>query len=362
MQLHAIAYATFAAELIESLDVRGLGQENQGVGVAADNLRGIREGLESLVGRVINPLVYGIRNEFLPVIEALEYLPPLSAPPPTHTKQGASHVKAPHVLLHPSIMIFQSLVLSHTPSLVRYTTPPTATAQTVLATLLIPMIWRGLVALSHRAPVSTLCPTPPTVSPQPLSPTLRKKRLGSSTTPPTTPPLTRFSIKPPLSRPPSPPAAIVPAPAADARALYDVLTSLPRPSPNSRCVLAREAVDEAFGSLAALCALLDWEAADDQEDLEVLTADLPTVIALPVLLRIFAARQPDDHGSKEPLSIPLMLGLAEQEYRDVCLSGFGKAEECGPLVAKRVLDSLVGQQAASCDRFVRWLQGRASSD
>lgn len=146
----------------------------------------------------------------------------------------------------------------------------------------------------------------------------------------------------------------------DARALYNLFNVLPRPSENARYALAKEAVDEAFGSLAALCALLDYEAAGDLENLDAVTSDLPTVIALPVLLRIFGRGQ-DDKGSSGTWDVTSLLGVSDREYRDACLGGFGRAEESGPMVARKVVDVLKERCDVKGGRLVHWLEGRATT-
>ncbi|KIJ49581.1 hypothetical protein M422DRAFT_27948, partial [Sphaerobolus stellatus SS14] len=345
-QLYAVSYATFIAELLESLDGSKL-MELDGCGShgTAENLRHIREGLESLIGRVINPLGQGIKNELLPLIETLEHnKSPLSSP--TLTKQNSVPHKGG---LHPSVVSLQTLIPAHARYLVCLTNPPTSASQTMLATLLIAVIWRSLIALSHRAPVAVI---PPQITANAqsglMSGTLRKKR-GNTPSPATTPPASRFAIKLPPSRPPSPPMQPY-SPANDAKALFELFKQLPQPKESSKYALAREAVEEAYSGLAGLCALLDCEARGEVEDLENITNDLPTVIALPILLRMFAI---------EAGSVAAMLGVTEEEYRNACLSGFGRAEECGPLVAKRVLDTLERQEHLD-DRFAVWLEHRAS--
>lgn len=119
---------------------------------------------------------------------------------------------------------------------------------------------------------------------------------------------------------------------------------LPKPtSTEHKSSMAREAVDEAFEALGALCAMLGSldprsEVREDL-DLDLLTEGLPTLIALPILLRW------SGHG--EPQVVPAMLGIDETEYRDGCLSGFGRADECSTLVAERMVDNL--QHEASHD-------------
>jgi len=121
--------------------------------------------------------------------------------------------------------------------------------------------------------------------------------------------------------------------------LYDLLSLLPKPTPsNDANRVAREAVDEAFEALSALTALLGavdaGAGAEVREDfdLELLTDGLPVLIALPVLLRW------SGHG--EPQVIPAMLGISDAEYREGCLSGFGRADDCMGVVVPRILEVL----------------------
>ena len=119
--------------------------------------------------------------------------------------------------------------------------------------------------------------------------------------------------------------------------LYDLLNMLPKPAPTDEASkVAREAVDEAFEALGALTALLGAvdSTAEVREDfdMELLTEGLPVLIALPVLLRW------SGHG--EPQVIPAMIGIDEREYREGCLSGFGRAEECETMVAERMCEIL----------------------
>lgn len=146
---------------------------------------------------------------------------------------------------------------------------------------------------------------------------------------------------------------------ADARALYDLLNLLPRPSNDKEATrLAREAVDEAFDGLKALPPFLEavhsvipttllTDPAREHE-LEVLTAELPTLIALPVLLHA--------HGREgRTTSVADMLGLSEDEYRKGCLAGFGRAEQCADAVGQRVL-AVLRQDGESNSVLSRWLE------
>lgn len=330
-QVHALAIATFAGELLEVFDDLGLGLDGD---VRGDGLKLIREGLVSLVNRVIGPLVTGIRNELMPLIEALE------TPNVNHGAKSVATAKS-SVVYHPAIVTLQSVMPIYAKVLARYTT--STASQTTLTTFLISLTWRALVALSHRP----FLPASPPPSPK-LSLMTMKKRGSPTTTPNNTPPAGRFTIKLPPSRPPSPPVPpVLPTAADDARALYDMFCMFPRPSATKQSTrLAREAVDEAFNGLKALPALIDavhalsprklhFQSGPDTgltHDLGVLTTELPTLISLPVLLNA-------SEGAATT-SVASMLGLSEDEYRKGCLSGFGRAEECATAVAQRMLDSL----------------------
>ena len=212
---------------------------------------------------------------------------------------------------------------------------------------------RGLFAV-RKGMRSDVSPSPP---PSPRQG--GKKRRGSpSTTPPATPPASRFILKLPPSRPPSPPAAPVVATAAgDCKALLDLINQLPRPAPAgpSRFAGAGEAVDAAFKGLEALSVFLevlqtlksDFKSADSMaNELLNLTEEIPTLIALPPLLRMY--------GTRDIPPVSEMSGLSEEEYRRGCLSGFGRAEECATVVGQRVLQRLNVSPEAN-DVVLRWL-------
>lgn len=365
-QIHAVALATFAGELLESFDEIGLGVD---VDTRGESLKGVRDGLVSIVKRVIDPLLNAIKNELLPLIEALENAPPSAATSGTAGKASAA-IKSP--VPHPSIMSMQTLIPIYARALSRIIA--SAYAESALASLVISLVWRGMVALTHRASPLPSPPASPAMGTISLKSKDSKKALS---TPPATPPPSRFTLKLPPSRPPSPPspAARGPTVAGDARALYNLLNQLPKPSADKEQTrLAREVVDEAFEGLSALIALLESIQActtvvvrsssasassantspkvaplsDLEADLDILTADIPIVIALPILLRTYVANF---------RSVPAILGLAEAEYRKSCLSGFGRAEECGIAVGERVLEVLRADPAVKgSDALMRWLE------
>ncbi|THH16186.1 hypothetical protein EW146_g4412 [Bondarzewia mesenterica] len=332
VQSHALAYATFAGEAV-------------------------RDGLTTTVGRVVNPLAGGIMDELKRLIEGLETTPAASGISNGNGKTAiASKISyAPH----PSIVTLQSVMPVYARALSRYFATPTS--QATLATHLIDLLWRGLIAISHRVPPPV---TPPT-SPASLPAVVTKR--GRSSTPPTTPPASRFMLKLPPSRPPSPHTErITPSIITDARLLYDLLSTLPRPTGDSeRSRFAREAVDDAFTQLKSLIALLELVHTDrqivDAKELEIVTADMFTLIALPVLLHayVFSGQSP------KVCTVASMLGIPEEQYRAGCLSKPARAEECTVAVGKRVLGVLGQEGSASSNpeasAVVEWLKMEVAS-
>ena len=348
-QAHALSFATLAGELLEVFDELGLGLDSD---VRGDGLKSTREGLLSVTTRVIHPLVAGIKAELITLIEALE------SPASTLAPKTATSSKA-IITHHSSVVTLQAVVPIYARALMRYfSTTPT---QSHLASLEISVVWRALVALSHRTPLQLTPPSSPN-----LALVGGKKGRAVGNTPPTTPPSTRFILKLPPSRPPSPPTLhpIMPPIVGDVRAVCDLLSSLPRPAADREATrLAREAVSDACGGLKALLRLMEsvqtsttHSAEDLARELGDLTADLPTLIALPIILNAYVFT-----GEKGgPRSVPSILGLSEERYRRECLTGFGRAEECTAVVGQRVLDVLSGQPGLSSDpvaeAVIRWLK------
>lgn len=323
-QVHALALAAFAQELLETFDELGLGLDAD---IRGDGLKSIREGLISVIHRVISPLVADIRAELTPIIEALENANDGQTKAVAGIKTSTVH--------HPSIVTLRAVMPTYAKALARYTSFPISHG--ILASFLVAVVWKGLVALSNR---------PYALSAPPFLDAVPNKKVRTPppfSTPPVTPPLGRFTLKLPPSRPPSPPIAAIPASAsADAQALFDLLNTLPRPSADKEATrLAREAVDEAFDALRALSALLD--AVDKRsggagspkamaKEVHQLAEDIPLLIALPILLSTY--------GGLNPGSVATLLGFSETEYRRNCLSGIGRAEECAPVIAQRVMAAL----------------------
>jgi hypothetical protein len=344
-QSHALAIATFAQELLEAFDELGLGLDADARG---DGLKPIREGLVSVIHRVVSPLVAGIRAELKPVIEALEI--------PNHSQIKAATMVKLSTVNHPSIVNLQPIMPVYAKTLAKYTACPSSHG--ILATFLIAMVWKGLVALSNRSFVPSTPPSPI------LTPNKKIRTPPPYNTPPVTPPLGRFTRKLPPSRPPSPPTLVIPASASsDAQALFDLLDMLPRPSANNKATrLAREAVDEAFDALKALSALLDAihkksgdgrTPADMAKEISKLAEDIPLLIALPILLHAY--------GGLNSGSVADLLGLAESDYRKGCLEGIGRAEECASVIAQRVMDALQSQDETNSIVY-EWLQLETTSN
>lgn len=352
-QLHALAAADFAGELLETFDDMSLGLDNNARG---DGLKAIREGLVSLIGRVVNPLIAGIKSELMPLLESLENPVAVAvAVPKTGTKA-----------IHPSIVSLQAIMPVYARALARYTAA--LPSQTTLATFLISIIWTALVAVANRPQVKASPPTSPLGSPQ-LTPLTKRERVTFGNTSPATPPPARFSLKLPPSRPSSPPCiSVTPSAAADVRALHELMVLLPRPPAECDTTrVAHEAVDEALSDLTALATLLEtignplFKVGKSREaileEIENITADLPTLIALPVLLRSYS------RGTIESPSIPpisTIINVSEDEYRKSCLSGFGRAEQCSSIIGYSVLDFLRVQGGLQ-SLAAQWLVNRVDA-
>ncbi|ESK91046.1 hypothetical protein Moror_16351 [Moniliophthora roreri MCA 2997] len=343
-QLHGLGVANIAGELLETFDALSLGQDSD---VRGDNLRSIREGLVSLVHRVVNSLISGIRNELFPVIDVLENPNSVS---PIKSPAGAKQ--------HTAVVTLVTHMPIYAQALKRYAA--TSTAQKALTPFIISLVWRAMLALSGRPYTVVSPPSSPGVIPTALP--LTKKRRGSpSNSPPMTPPATRFTIKLPSSRPPTPPGvAFSTTPAGDARAIYDLMRLLPLPEEAS----AREATEEATNGIDALATFYevapsvlkasDRSVDERADDLEDLALKIPTLVALPILMKIDA----QGSGSDSP-SVSSILGVSEDEYRSGCLTGFGRAEECATAVGVRVCEYF---QLEGKTLLLRWLEAEIEED
>ena len=337
-QLHAVGLATLAGEVLETFDELGLGQEVDG---RSDGLKVIREGLLNLVMRVVNPLIASIQSEILPLIDGLEKPSPIG-----RTGSGLNSKNTKTSTPHPSITGLHAIVPLYAKGLAKIAAADAA--QSSLGAMLITLVWHGLVAFAHR---------PFTSNSPPASPKLASaKPKIKSITPPTSPTPRFMTILPP-SRPSTPPnhsaASSLPG---DARALFDILGLIAKPSKDKAAgLLASEAVDEAFDALGSLVSLLDLvhnnprsHAAlnfDQLEaDLMAVTDDLPTLIGLPILLRAYVVGGGSQGG--ELPSVALILGMTGEAYRANCLVGFNRADECEEVVGKHIIRVLRNDSAA----------------
>lgn len=344
-QAHALGLAAFAGELLESFDALGLGTAPEASSSSSngrstpmngnDGLRPVREGLESIITKVACPLLAQVRRELQPLLDALEQ-PPLAHSPtlkPSLTMTVKS--SSPSVTVHPAVNVLVGSMPAYARALARLV-GLSPIVHRALASCLIALHWRAMVALAHRPCIVLPMSTPPGGS-IPL-PTVSKKLFGGPT-PPGTP--SRFLMKLPTSRPPSPPSpAVVDPLVLEAKKVYDLLAALPKPSHGD----ALEAVDEGLEAFDALLALMRVRG-----DPALVPEDVPTLVALPVVLR----------AAGIAAGVPALTQLGEGEYHERCLSGFVRAAECGPLIARTVADVLDNGDDARAP-LLEWLRRRAA--
>ncbi|KDQ21525.1 hypothetical protein BOTBODRAFT_168778 [Botryobasidium botryosum FD-172 SS1] len=406
VEAHAFALATFSAEVLHALDdpiFLASSESFTGSQRSAPDsfrIRDTREGLESIIRRVLTPVLSNVKNELGAMIE--------------HNADGTVPIelqKLSHAMARVS------------PSVARCAAVPGPTASNALGSLIIGVVWKALLMLSERQ--KPVVDSVQTAGPLPAFGMLKKPRTVSISTPPMTPPASRFTaLLPSLSRPPTPPApAHPPSPAwsspstrprhlspvltavhianlsTDAQTLFNALHGLPLPAVGT---LAREAVEEAFGTFEAFITLvgyLDWWVSSRvspiegvkiksnsdpsifaatrgsrlnpmfMENLETMSDKIPTLLVLNVLLRFFPLALDAKAAAQSPKAPAYatghsLLGLSSEEYRVSCLTGFGRAEECAGVVAKAILDALYsdrGDSVTSSDNKAllhAWLEGR----
>ncbi|EEB99571.1 hypothetical protein MPER_00727 [Moniliophthora perniciosa FA553] len=270
---------------------------------------------------------------------------------PTKSPAGAKQ--------HTAVVTLVTHMPVYAQALKRYATTPTA--QKALTPFIISLVWRAMLALSGRPYTVVSPPSSPGVVPAAL-PLTKKRRSSPSNSPPMTPPATRFTIKLPSSRPPSPPgtASSTTSPAGDARAIYDLMRLLPLPEEASACEAAEEAIN-GIGALATFYEVTPSvlkapnRSIDERTDeLEDLALKIPTLVALPILMKIDA----QGSGSDSP-SVSSILGVSEDEYRSGCLTGFGRAEECAAAVGVRVCEYF---QLEGKTLLLRWIEAEIEED
>lgn len=340
-QLHALAFAAFAREILQSFDEMRLGMTGHS-DVKGDGLQGVREGFEHIITRVLNPLVATIKQGLYSIVPELEKESSDSWYPKNNQVLKPAF---PNQRYHPAFSALFSHITSQAKALERYMSIGGKLVEHSIIGVTIGLAWRGLVALAHRK-ASGLKP----ISRQNTPPSAigAKKKL----TPPTTP---RMALSFKSSRPPSP-TLISATRAADAKAFYDLLLILPRPSSSNE--LACEALDEAFEAMRSLSVLFDtldtFTGTVEDTDLDVLTKDLPTLIALPVLLNAPNV----DKGVLIKENVPGLLQMEEREYRQTCLSSFSQEEQCAETVSRQLIDVFEGRGVGKT-AITRWLRSQA---
>lgn len=378
-QAHALGIARMAAELLEALNAVS---QNAVLGTGGiDHLRGIRDGLDIILKRVVEPLVSGVNAELGPIVDTL------ATAPSDMDAQTANGV----------LSLAAALPAAAT-RLEWYTALPGNAPQSANAALLIRLVWRTLLALSCR-PLSDPFATSTTAMKKPGSregmkefagkekhtpPGLKaKKELpfvnalsharpashssvpGAATnavamnsnvvtdsngihrvpsrTPPSTPRFGRLSLPlTSISRPPSPASkAAQSAPAltplqrllADTTAVQAMLGTLSKPP---RGGLAQEAVDEAFDALEGFKNMLRWlveevgsfSTSRDKRGLQNMTKSLlhasencPALIALNVLIQLVPPAQlPRQYSSVEASLLASAESIISNEWRPIAIS------------------------------------------
>jgi len=131
--------------------------------------------------------------------------------------------------------------------------------------------------------------------------------------------------------------------------------------------LARDAVDEAFREMTGFLGFLEYLAGEstlpgpiecrlrDIGQLMAKTRETPMLLALPVLLRVALASPTPAPAISDiaPDTVSGWIGISESEYRQTCLSGFRKADECAAIVGKAFLKN----KMAGCLDWMRvWVE------
>ena len=195
------------------------------------------------------------------------------------------------------------------------------------------------MAVAHRTPPRLTPPFSLNLAPVDVN---GKRGRAVGTTPPTRPTSTWFHLKLPPPCPPSPPLSqtVVSRIVKDTRAEWDLLFSLLRPDADKETTrLARETFSDTCDGPKALLRLMEFvqmstvfSTEEFAHELGALTADLPMLFALPILLNEYVSTS--ERGGLR--SVGSKLGLPENHYRLGCLTGFGRAKKYTAAVGQRV--------------------------
>ncbi len=168
LQTYGLSIAKFSEELLQVFDELGLGNDAD---IRGDGLKSIRDGFVSIITRVVKPFISAIQRELTPIIEALENPNTTSiVKPPAGTKAS--------VVYHPSVVALQTLMPLYARALA--TSTSSVLSHATLASLLISILWKAMVAVSHRVDAR---PSPVLGPELPLLGLKRRRGSPLSTTP-----------------------------------------------------------------------------------------------------------------------------------------------------------------------------------
>jgi hypothetical protein len=375
-QLFAVSIAHAAWETCEILEQTL--ESGSWPRFAHETLRPLMDKFDSVVGRVVQPLLGGLKRDLVASFSMAEGPSPpggktvglasVTAPAAPSAPAGlpipvhaAPQPVAPRQLAIPvCLQHFASRVDASRKVLETVAAPCKDDGEAWITGVVVAVVWRGMCLLADKDTGSNGPPSPGSIA----------RALSGLATPAVTPklPLNPLSILPSraASRPPSPPRNGVAASSKDPLThallsfeglVHRLVTGLVQPptqigaDPHSEEHLAREALAEALEALTSLriassaCAspeaLLasvrrirdDVDSHDaSQAALDDALEDLPVVTLLTFLQRklnlaLVASGKPASR------TVPELWGWSTAEYERQVLSGFGAAEEWGPRFA-----------------------------
>ncbi|KAG8936286.1 hypothetical protein FRC02_003223 [Tulasnella sp. 418] len=135
-QVHAIALAHFASELLETFDTLGLGR-TAGPGQGPDGLKAIREGLENVISKVLSPLLTVLKADAVAALDEMEGHSTTEAHGPQMDKLEKTLVRV-------------SGLVARLTMCVPNTGGQSVFIQSLIATFNINIVWRSMIALAHR--------------------------------------------------------------------------------------------------------------------------------------------------------------------------------------------------------------------
>lgn len=391
-QLFAVSIAHAAWETCEILEQTL--EQGTWPRFAHETLRPVMDKFDSVVGRVVQPILGGLKRDLVASLGMGEGTSPpggkvvglASVPVPAATTASAQALglpaapTAPHpagvkqLAIPVCLQHFASRVDASRKVLETVAAPCKDDGEAWTTGVVVAVVWRGMCLLADKDAGVNGPPSPGSIS----------RALSGLATPTVTPklPLNPLSILPSraASRPPSPPrngqAPSQKDPLTHALLSFEglihrLVTGLVQPptqvgsDPNSEEHLAREALAEALealtslritsaasaipeGLLSSVRRIRDDVDSDDaaQAALDDALEDLPVVTLLTFLQRkanlaLIASGRPASR------TVPELWGWSAPEYERQVLSGFGAAEEWGPRFANALRAEVERQLAAS---------------